>query len=116
MPPWRRRSLWRPRRSNRVAAVATSSHVGRGHVEHTLQLERRQRRMLAEDPRADAAQVRGGEGVAAGSDRWAIRPGHLDVLSGREEFDWRVGVVAEVLRVSARMSGDGDDGGESPRP
>src|SRR4051812_47383661 len=87
-------------RSEPMTALATAARtrssgmvpgldVVRDHVQRGLQLERRERRMLGQDQRADAADVRRGEAVAAGADRAAAGPGHVNVDAPGEELHRR---------------------------
>src|SRR4051812_29423893 len=72
-----------PRSPDATAARKRSSairlHVRRGEMQHGLQLERRQVRMLAEDERDDAGDARRREAVARRADRPAAEPRDVDV-------------------------------------
>src|SRR5215211_3302239 len=95
-------------------AIGTS-HVPRGQVEHALELERRQLRVLREDERTDAGHVRRSEAIPGAAQRRAAEPGDVDVDAAREELHRRIRVVEELLALVELVAADRDDGRELPR-
>ena len=83
----RRRRRWpRHRHRSLVSGLLTLGRSGRGRSS----ARRRSGRGACQDQGAQAGDVRGGEAVPGGADASAVRPGHPDVLTLREELHrWR---------------------------
>src|SRR5205085_3476650 len=91
-----------------------ASDVRRGQIENTLQLERRELRVLCEDQGADRAHVRGREAVTRRTDPGAADPGDLDIDATAEKLDRRRRVVEERQRVGFLVAADRDHRREPP--
>ena len=93
---------------------ACALRVRRRQVEHALQLEGRQLRVLREDERRDAGDVRCGEAVAGAAERAAAGPRDVDVDAAREELDRRVGVRVPHEWIALLVAADRDHRREPP--
>ena len=75
----------------------------------------RQARMLRQDQRDEAGDVRRGEAVAGGDRTAAVLPGDRYVDAPRPELDRRRRVVVDPPGIRLRVRGDREDGGEERR-
>src|SRR5438270_11548246 len=77
----------------------SASDVRRGQMQHALQLERGQLRMLAQHEGAEAGDMGSREAVAGRVDRLAAEPGNVHVQAAGEELHRRAGVRVERERI-----------------
>src|SRR5262249_51708486 len=88
-----------------------SAHICGQCAKNSLQLEYRQARMFTQNLCHDSRDVRSSKTVARRRDPSAIQPGNSYINSERAEFNWRLRVVIEVIRILYFMRADRDDGG-----
>src|ERR1700729_2163621 len=70
-----------------IVASSVGGNVAGSQVQHRFELKRREHRVLAENTRADAADVRCGETISGAADLRAARPGYFHSQAARIEVD-----------------------------
>src|SRR5712691_12136809 len=91
-----------------MVAPRALGNIAGGQVENRLQLKWRQHRVLAENTRTDASDVRSGKAISRAANPPAARPGHLNPHSAGKEIDRGRRVVVVDRRILLVVAGDRD--------